>query len=180
MDIMVDLETFDTRPTAVILSIGACRINWAEDTVDRPFHQIIDRQSCVDAGLSISEDTVNWWNKQSYEAKAVFRDPSVPLLDALAQFSAYMKEFDPKTVRVWGNGSDFDNTILANAYAAMGFELPWRFYNNRCFRTAKDLYSDHMTALPRQGTHHNALDDAMHQARGLLQLRNTLGMRKIR
>ena len=179
-DIMVDLETLDTKPSAIILSIGACRINWVEETVDMPFHQVISIDSCKAAGLTESPSTVAWWNQQSSEARSVFTDPNVPLLDALAQFSAYMKEFDHKNVRLWGNGSDFDNTILANAYAAMGFEAPWRFYNNRCFRTVKDMYSDMVQKLPRQGTHHNALDDALHQARELLQIRNSLFARRIR
>ena len=33
---------------------------------------------------------------------------------------------------LWGNGSDFDNAILANAYRAIGQQQPWKFWNNRC------------------------------------------------
>lgn len=173
-DIMVDLETYDTRPSAAILSIGACRVDWEREEITDRFYRIVELQSCLDAGLTESESTKAWWNRQGAEARRVFTDPSVPLFQALSDFATYLKIFGLRDVRVWGNGSDFDNVILANAYDAMGLDAPWRFYNNRCFRTVNKTFSDIVKKPDRQGTHHNALDDAVFQAETLLQLKGVM------
>jgi len=171
-DVMVDLETLDTRPSAVILSIGACLVNWRTGEPSNPFYAVVDLASSREAGLTESPDTLAWWNRQSPEARRVFTDPSVSLDEALSLFAHYLRGFNSKDVKIWGNGSDFDNVILANAYDALSYDAPWRFYNNRCFRTVKNVMSFQLKEPPRAGTYHNALDDALHQARVLLQLRN--------
>lgn len=170
-DVMIDLETLDTRPSAVVLSIGACLVNWRLGEPTHDFYRVVDLASAREAGLTESPSTKAWWDRQSAEAKRVFTDPCVSLEQALLDFDSYLEQFDKKEVRLWGNGSDFDNVILANAYDAIGFDAPWRFYNNRCYRTAKNLFQDQIKEPFREGTHHNALDDAKHQARGLLSLK---------
>lgn len=169
-DVMVDLETLDTKPTAIILSIGACLVNWDKGEPTDPFYVIIDPASCAEAGLTTSSSTQAWWDKQSAEARKVFTDPNVHLITALAQFSTYLNRFNRSKVRLWGNGSDFDNTIIANAYGALGLDAPWKFYNNRCFRTVRKVMGGQFEEPTRAGTYHNALDDAKHQTRVLLAM----------
>lgn len=174
-DIMVDLETYDTRPTAALLSIGACRVDWENGEISDHFYRVVNLQTCLDAGLTESASTKAWWDKQSEEARRVFTDPSVTLLQALSDFATYLKFFDASKVKVWGNGSDFDNTILINAYNKLGLDAPWRFYNNRCFRTVRKEFAHLIQEPKREGTYHNALDDAIFQAKILLQLKEVLG-----
>jgi hypothetical protein len=79
-------------------------------------------------------------------------------------------------VRVWGNGADFDNPILAVAYRRTIFSgQPWKPYNGRCYRTVKNQFQD--VKLVRTGTHHNALDDARSQATHLVEICRTRGWR---
>lgn len=174
-DIMVDLETLDTAPTAVVLSIGACRVDWDNECITDEFYRVISVESCAEAGLTTSSDTKSWWDRQSPEARKVFTDPNVPLQQALIEFAAYLEPFDRKKVRIWGNGSDFDNVILSNAYQTLNFETPWRFYNNRCFRTVNKTFGPFQYAMDteshRGGVYHNALDDAIYQAKRLLKLK---------
>lgn len=184
-DIMVDIETLDTRPSAAIISIGACRIDWDNGVVTDNFYQAIRVSSNNSVGRSVSQDTLRWWDKQSPEAQKVLTDPDAMDLDiALISFARYLLQFGVKhglsTVRLWGNGSDFDNVIIADAYSSLGLDAPWRFYNNRCFRTVKDLYSDVIQPPAREGVHHNALDDAVYQAKCLLQLTTNLRARRLR
>lgn len=169
-NIMVDLETLGTRPTSIILSIGACRVTNGEPS--DPFYRVIDVASCRDAGLTSDAATEKWWNEQDENARKVFTDPNVGLVRALTDFASYIRGFGGRSVRLWGNGSDFDNVILNNAYLAVGSISPWMFYNNRCFRTVRKLFWQGVTEPERQGTYHNALDDAMHQARILGQILN--------
>jgi len=75
---------------------------------------------------------------------------------------------------VWGNGADFDLPILAAAYKAAGGPPPWKPYNGRCYRTLKNLAPS--IKLERQGTHHQALDDAVCQAKHLIKIVEHLGI----
>jgi exodeoxyribonuclease VIII len=70
---------------------------------------------------------------------------------------------------LWGNGAVFDNTILGNAYFITGRKPPWNPWDDRCYRTVKALFK-WIPADERQGTYHNALDDAMHQTKHLIKI----------
>jgi inhibitor of KinA sporulation pathway (predicted exonuclease) len=48
-------------------------------------------------------------------------------------------------------------------------QAPWKFYNDRCYRTLKAMYP-HIKMPKRTGTHHNALDDAISQVNHLILL----------
>lgn len=164
--IMVDLETLGTRPGSVIVSIGACRVTKGEPA--DPFYCVIDVGSSKEAGFTVDEDTQRWWDRQSIEARSIFSDPNaVTAVKGLSDFADYLRQFGSASVQLWGNGSDFDNVLLIAAYNILGSPAPWKFYNNRCFRTMKQMFGDGLQFPERQGTHHNALDDAMHQARML-------------
>ena len=172
--IMVDLETLDTRPSAIILSIGACRVNWEGGEPTDHFYRTISVDTCKAVGLTESASTKAWWDKQGPEARKVFTDPSVDLLSAMGDFASYIRMFGAGSVKVWGNGSDFDNVILINAFAALGSQAPWRFYNNRCFRTVRKSLEHCIEEPAREGTHHNALDDAVFQAKILARFKGLI------
>lgn len=174
IDIMVDLETLDNRSTSIILSLGACRIDWDNGVIADPFYVSICPDSCRAAGLTESADTKAWWARQSEEARRVFTEPKVSLEEGLIEFHRYLDRWNRNKLKLWGNGSDFDNVIIANGYNAVGLDAPWRFYNNRCFRTVKNVYSDVIVTPQRKGTYHNALDDARYQAEILLQLKGKI------
>ena len=168
--IMVDLETADTKPTAAIFSIGAVAFTAAG--VTQKFHAVVDLQSCVDAGLTINGDTLYWWLQQSDQARrGITGGPHDCLSAALRDFGDFVR-VQGDDVCVWGNGAAFDNAILQNAYAACALPLPWKFWNDRCYRTAKVL-APHI-ASRRVGTHHNALDDAETQALHLIEIARTV------
>jgi hypothetical protein len=175
-DIMCDLETLDTANTAVILSIGACVIDWKGETIGDKFYVAIKPESCDKVGLTRSASTEAWWAKQSEEARKVLSDPeAVDLEEALIRFAKWLKTVGQyKTTYVWGNGATFDNTILENAYKACNFNLPWPWYNHRCYRTVKDVCGLKDREPARVGTYHNALDDAIHQTRTLLLAKSQL------
>lgn len=164
-NVMLDLETLGTSPGCVILSIGATFFD--KTRLGEKFYRTIDVQSCIDAGLTVSGDTFKWWMGQKGEARKALFDKTIPVQDALSEFSAWLgQNCETSSVKVWGNGSDFDNAILAKAYGAvLGETQPWRFWNNRCYRTACDLLNDRNRK--QEGVYHNALDDAVSQAKHL-------------
>lgn len=164
--VMLDLETLGQGPNSVILSIGAVAFEPDTGLVQEhcAFYATINPQSCVDLGMVMDASTVLWWMQQSDEARAALlaNGEARSINSALIDFAQWFRDHND-SAPMWGNGSDFDNVILANAYRAAHLNQPWKFRNNRCFRTLKNLHPN--IKVERQGTHHNALHDAVHQAR---------------
>jgi hypothetical protein len=174
-DVMVDLETLGTRPGCVVLSIGAIAFDWWSGKLGREFHEIIKTSSCVDLGLTIEEDTLRWWEDQNPEAQQVIDLATYSLHtlpDVLERFNKFLESHGGKRVKLWGNGADFDNAVLIACYKAAGVEPAWKFYNNRCYRTLKNLRPS--IKSKRIGVHHDALDDAKTQAVHAIQLLNKI------
>lgn len=178
--IMVDLETRGSVPGCAIISIGMVAFCPETKKLDKGLYVVVLKESCDEVFLGESADTMAWWAKQSPEARKVLelsesRKSSVPLRLALDQSNAYIKRFGgKKEARVWGNGADFDNGILQVAHEAARVPPGWQFWNNRCYRTVKNLAPD--IKLERVGTYHNALDDARSQAQHLLQIVEATGL----
>jgi hypothetical protein len=169
--IMVDLETLSTRCNAAIIAIGAVKFD-EDKGVYAKFYQAVTPLEVNDPDFHVSSDTLNWWSKQSEEARAVFTDPNaVNIWVALKAFSDWVeKDTDKKDVRLWGNGASFDNAILSTAYVLSGWmKQPWEFWNDRCYRTIKNV-AVKQVPLERIGTYHNALNDAESQAEHLLAM----------
>jgi hypothetical protein len=168
-NIMLDLETMGTSPDAAIIAIGAVSFN--DDQITSRFYEVIDLDSCVDAGGIMEASTVLWWLVQSDAARNAITEPGVSLLTALQHFNQWcMSIGDKDDLQVWGNGSDFDNVLLNATYRRMGMALPWYYYNNRCYRTLKSLYPE--IKIRRDGIKHNALNDAENQANHLMDIFN--------
>jgi hypothetical protein len=164
-NIMVDLETMDSKPTSAITAIGAVIFNPTTGEYGDKFYTRVDLQSSMDAGLSVSGSTFNWWLTQSEDARKEIVKQGVPLKNALYDFAQF---FPHGNMKVWGNGASFDNAILQNAFANQKMLLPWKFWNDRCYRTIKSMNTDIPFVI--DGTAHNALDDAVSQARHLIAL----------
>lgn len=167
--VMKDLETMGTRAGCAVVSIGAVMFNPKTGELGAEFYGVAVADQGV-YGLFQEPGTKKWWSEQSEEARKVFTDPAamrLPLL--LASYTAWLGTVtDPDTVKVWGNGASFDQPILTAAYAAIGAPQPWKFWNDRCYRTVKNL-APHVK-LKREGTYHNALDDAKSQAQHLMDI----------
>ncbi len=165
LDLMLDLETMGNGSRAAIRAIGA--VFFDKTGLEEPaFYVKVDLQSCVDAGLEMDVDTVLWWLGQSEDARAEMRaGGGMSLAEALMEFRRFI---GGREVRVWGNGASFDNAIMASAHRAVRLPLPWKFWNDRCYRTMKALRPE--VKLSRDGTHHNALSDARSQAMHLAMI----------
>lgn len=170
-NVMLDLETLGTTPGSVILSIAAVHFTMSGEVTTK-FFQKIDIQSCLDAGLTVSGSTINWWMSQSYDARqSSFGDDAESLSTVLDNLSKFFKSVgDFKFVRVWGNSSDFDCAILGSAYEKCKIPVPWKFWNTRCVRTISSLYPSIKNSMVFEGEKHNPLDDCIHQIRYLTKV----------
>lgn len=164
--IMLDLETLGTKENAVIVSIGA--VFFDADNLGDKFYTALELGEQIRKGRTVSGSTIEWWMKQSTEARSVFSETrKFEISEALNEFAAFCGKGD---VKVWGNGAMFDNAILLNAYEQFGIKRPWSYRNDRCYRTViaefKDKYPD-VKITNDYGVAHNALDDAIAQAHTL-------------
>lgn len=157
--IMIDTETLATGPNAVILSIGAVKFSLDGKMDDSAFYA-----SCsVDSqpNRHISESTLVWWMGQSDAARKVFTEPKVTLESALNDFIDWI---DHDKYCVWSNGADFDIPLVKHAMDQFGLEPPWKFWNQRCFRTLKSIPPGSYVPKPQEPTiAHNAVADAIAQ-----------------
>ncbi|EFD4950825.1 exonuclease [Escherichia coli] len=168
--LMIDLETMGTNTNAPIVVIGAVFFDPQTGEIGPVFYIVISLTDAMNTGAVPDGGTIEWWLKQSSEARAAILTDQVKLKDALSQFRDFINEYsDEKFVQVWGNGATFDNAILRTSYERLDIPCPWRYHNDRDVRTivelGKTIDFDARTVIPFEGVRHNALDDARHQAK---------------
>jgi len=163
MEVMIDLETLGIGSKAPVISIGA--VAFTKDGVVGTFYVNLDVKHQLDSGLrKVDASTIQWWMGQSDAARKVFKEEAKDTSVGLADFIDFINKLGPKTnTKVWGNGSTFDITIMESLFQDYKLSVPWQYNHVRDLRTFKEYIYDGKET-PRVGTHHNALDDAMHQA----------------
>lgn len=166
-DIMIDIETLSTNSNSVILTLGAVKFNRGKDIEllenCETFYRRINLDSCMNLGMKMDNETLNWWLEQSNEAKyeALENKDRQDIKFVLKEFSEWVGNINNY---IWGHGDDFDCVILDNAYKCCGIQTPWKFWNTRDTRTLfditkvnlKDVHSEH---------EHNSLHDAYRQVK---------------
>lgn len=159
-DVMIDIETLGKKSGCAVLSIGAVAFDRYTGEIGETFYCCMGAENAKQYGHT-DPDTIAWWLKQSDAAKQdAFNGSEDPIACAKA-FNAWINGND----KVWGNGSVFDITILESWFETTGVPVPWKFWNVRDVRTVEDIGEIDKSRFERQGTFHNALDDAIHQVK---------------
>ena len=177
-NIVIDLESLDTSESAIVLTLGAVKVDFDKGVIGETLYLVLDITDQLLRYRTASESTQDWWAKQNEAARnAAFGRPDlrIPTTKALEKFTKFIQPYGkvPTDLVVWGNGPDFDNAIMLHLYKTFEVAPPFAHFNNGCLRTL-------MRMLPRDrrpkfdGTKHNALDDAMHEARCLLEVNKCL------
>ncbi|EIS7448431.1 3'-5' exoribonuclease [Citrobacter sp. FDAARGOS_156] len=169
--LMVDMETMGNSPDAPIVSIGAVFFDPSTGNTGAEFYRVVSLESSMSFGMKPDASTIQWWLKQSSEARsAILVDEAMGLLETLellADFIAENAANGSHTVQLWGNGCSFDNVILRRAYALTDTPFAVPFWNDRDVRTmvelGKSVGINPRYDIPFEGDMHNALSDARHQ-----------------
>lgn len=168
-DFMIDIETASTENNAVVYSLGI--VAFGEEGLGKSLELGLNTKVQKEKGRHEDPETLKWWSQQPKEAKERIknRDRTHPTL-ALTALSAYFKLNckDTNDVVVWGNGCTFDITILESLFNDYNLIVPWKFWNVRDLRTYKDFVYDGAD-VARDGVHHSALDDAIYQAKIVIE-----------
>ncbi|MDM6731501.1 3'-5' exoribonuclease [Citrobacter braakii] len=171
--LMVDMETMGNSPDAPIVSIGAVFFDPSTGNTGAEFYRVVSLESSMSFGMKPDASTIQWWLKQSSEARsAILVDEALGLretLELLADFIAENSANGSHTVQLWGNGCSFDNVILRRAYALTETPFAVPFWNDRDVRTmvelGKSVGINPRFDIPFEGDMHNALSDARHQVK---------------
>lgn len=162
---MIDTETFGTRPGCVVRSIGAVLFDPRTGVMGESFYANLQLTAQIAVGLVAEKDVVEWWAGQSPEAQEVLlvdqRDPTA----VCSEFRGWLHEHG--VVHPWSHGKEFDLPIWEELDRRMTHwgEPPWKYYDTCDTRTVYIITGFDPRSIAREGTHHNALDDARHQVR---------------
>ena len=169
--IVLDLETLGINRNAPILSIGMVVI--CDLKIKAKYYVVLDVAEQEQLfGRKADADTEKWWREQletpegqlawniSTTAPYSVKDGLLGVCKTLS----YFEDFS-----IWGNSNTFDNEILRSLMEAASFHT-WNFRKDRDFRTLKELYKEKVPEPEFNGIRHVAVDDALHEARWLIQI----------
>lgn len=163
--LMVDCETLDIGERPVLLSIGAVVFN--DQQIQDYFEYFINKETAISEGFTVSQSTLDWWDQQDPDARAYAFNGEGDIQEALKALIQFY-ELNECT-EIWSKGSLADIRWINNALDYFGIERPWKYYKEFCFRTL--LKSAPKFDMPFVGMPHNALDDAIHQAKQFIEIK---------
>lgn len=184
--IMLDFETLSLKENAVLLAIGACTFDPATGDIGAEFYAAIDPRTQF--GRDISASTVLWWMEQGDAARGKITDAikaadwvESGLPDDMDELTQAETEANAAfslqnvarglmvwigtlgdDIEVWSNGA-VDHAWFNSMFEYSGYKNPIPFWKQRDYRTLKALFPE--IKREEYGVAHNALDDAIGQAK---------------
>jgi exodeoxyribonuclease VIII len=173
--VMIDLETLGLHSNSIMASIGVRKFNIKTGKhVGEPFYHRIDLQSCQDLGFIIDISTLMWWTDPSRDAKSrdeIFgKENRMHIKIMIWKLIEYL--IDGKCKYIWSKDPDFDCVILKSYFEKLGFEVPWKYYNQRSVRTITHiakLCNPNAKCEKYFPANHHALDDCDSQIKDVVE-----------
>ena len=162
---MIDLETLGNTPDTVVLSMGAVLFNQKGQTAAAEWFFNYGAQ--LKAKRSVDAYTLQWWTKQGDAFPGLLSTCMARgrmAKDVFTDFRAWLdKNAGPNQAEliVWSKGANFDVPIVENMMGLVGVQVPWKFWNVRCYRTLHTIWG--LQEKPN-AKKHDALSDAITQA----------------
>lgn len=173
-DVMIDIETLGNGKCAAIVQIGACYFDRATGALGKTFKANVDARTQPEADFDA--DTIYWWLSQSREAiESITADPKFSLSIVLNDLNDFLA--DAKAI--WSHAT-FDFVIITEAFRRLGIKQKFHYRTCRDIRTLVDLAAIDTAnvEIQRVGTHHDGLDDAIHQVKYCVLAFQKLGSKK--
>jgi len=175
IETMVDIETLDTRPTSVVLSMAVVTFTQDEGPIDEAEYTL-EIQSQIDRGRTISEDTlINFWMQQCEEAKS--RAFTTQRLDTDWALQNMIKT-SLIGVPIWANSPSFDLVIIEDLFRNYGIlETPWNYSKSRDVRTLRaeaNIEPEWQPAVQIEGVRHTPTYDCLWQIELVRECRRRL------
>lgn len=176
--ITLDIETEGTGHDAVIATIGAVITDIVTGQELSDFYIRCKTEEQIYIGRKVTKGTQEWWASQREHNQEAFDEAFCPyfkryeLKTALEQLALWIRQTFPEKVRpaVFGNGPEFDNSIIDHAFTQFEMKTPWDHGCNQSVRTMVWMGRVILGIDPKgqfefEGIQHHALDDARHEAK---------------
>lgn len=169
--VMVDLETLGTRQYAPVLSIGAVVFDPHSDHIAPVnYYRVISQPS-----MNVETATLVWWLKQGDKLLKLLEpnDSSITRRSVGTSFIFWLKtHHQAEEYRFWCHGLDFDLRLFKELFESNFSETDtwaalFKYNDGRDTRTIFEAANFDYKAFPRYGEFHNALDDAITQAKAV-------------
>ncbi len=178
-NISIDIETLGTNIDSAILSVGACVFDNETGGIIDAFYRKVsyDDNEPINATLG----TIKFWlgqAKENYDAVASAfddkddNDESTPLCIVLLDLADFISQYPDAPI--WANGTKFDLGMLEYQFKFHDLDVPWSYSADRCMRTLRQ-YAGHIE-IDHKGIAHDALDDAVWQAKYISAALNKLNL----
>ena len=176
--VSIDLETLDTKSSAVVLSIGASAVG---EEMDTGFYTTLKIPNQIERGRTTSPETKEFWGRLYATDRNVYVDtfserlPPSEAIEAFCQYIVDVERMTKKPAFLWAKGSDFDFPILKSLFETYQKNLDdvVHFRNRSCLRGLQLLYPEFVAKIGKQryGVH-NAYTDAAFQGALLFEIIN--------
>lgn len=176
MEMMIDLETLDIKPIAVVLSIGAVKFE-RDGTIKDKFYRVMHFQQQLNLGRTCSQSSLLWWMQQGHTARnEAFSPVRHDVLSAIADFNEW---YGDDVTCVWANDPDFDCAIWESLCLDFNMYTPWNYRNKGALRTVvrESGISVRNVVQDAPGLPHMPVTDCENQVKILMAARENIGRR---
>ena len=158
---MLDFETFGNGPNKCLCQVAAVYFDPLTGQAGESFYRNINAISHQKIGGTIDAQTVYWWMAQDDAAR---KSLLLNLNDESTNIVTVMKELNEfiKGAYIWSHAT-FDFVTLKETLQQCGITPSFTYKSGLDIRTLVYLSKVKVSNTARQGVHHNALDDCMHQ-----------------
>lgn len=194
-ELMLDLETLDTKPSAIVLSVGAVvwetKFNYGtgkqEYEIKERFLRVLNIQEQADKHRTVSQDTILWWQRQDPTAR---EEAFNPVRQSCHRTLRDLRDFvdkctnhpspDKKVNAFWASPATFDFPIWEDLAMTFSNLVPWTYRQKYDVRTvvreanlsARDHSDPKLVGIP-----HTPVYDCEWQISLLTAARGKLGRR---
>ena len=163
---MIDLETLDTEPTAIVISAGIVVFDTVASNITFSEHFMLDMDHQLSKGRSISMSTIKWWLQQETNPIA----PDIACIHYTDMLGIILETWKKHNIEeVWSCGS-FDVDIINDMFDNTTYNQPWTHYCAvKDYRAVRDWFKD-LVPFENPDSKHDALADAVAQVKHMQKL----------
>lgn len=168
--LMIDIETSGQNPGCRVMTLGAYGFNTSGKPCE--FYRRFDSVKLHEAGFTDDVATMEWWTKKPKETFTETFGGNDDPKEGIADFKHFCYEnFDMANnhgFKVWCCGLDFDFPILKEFFRRYGYYFPWKFWDQRDYRTLRNEFPEIRLRENNQDAH-ISIEDARSQMNGLVE-----------
>ncbi len=159
--VMIDLETLGNGKDKCIVQIGACYFDLKTGEIGETFKVNVNAASHEKYGAKLDASTVYFWLSQSPTAIAsILAEPRLDIVEAFNQ----LNDFLVNAKEIWSHAT-FDFVTITETFKQLAIPMKFHYRTARDIRTLVSLSNLTISKIPREGTHHDGLDDSIHQVK---------------